>query len=218
MVIAYAVAKMQSIRQLRKTVDKINLLTKAGISASRHWDYTGFFEFKSQFSEGFADPNDSFHISRFMAPAYFQLSIGMNYKLVDYFSLFFPPVGARLTVVIDTSLTRRKEGACGIYNGNTTFWLVGSSINLIFKTDIMKNINLMAKLDIFSNYSYRPDKFVIGWENNILMKVNKYVALNVSSMLIYEKKAIVAENSGKFNEIVQFKVTDGVGLAYTIFH
>ena len=82
----------------------------------------------------------------------------------------------------------------------------------------MKNINLMSKLDIFSNYGYRPDKVVVGWENNILMKVNKYIALNLSSMIIYDEKAIVAENSGEFSEILQFKETFGVGLAYTIFH
>lgn len=49
--IAYGVAKMQSIRQLRKTDDKINFLTKVGLSASKRWDYTGFIEFRSQFSE-----------------------------------------------------------------------------------------------------------------------------------------------------------------------
>ena len=216
--IAYGVAKMQSIRQLRKTDDKINFFSKVGLSASKNWDYTGFFEFKSQFSEGFAYPNDSVHISRFMAPAYFQVAIGMNYKPVNYFSMFFSPVGVRLSVVMDSSLTQRKEGAYGIYGDNTVLWQVGSSINLILKKDIMKNINLMSKLDIFSNYGDRPDKVVIGWENNILMKVNKYISLNISSMLIYDEKAIVAENTGEFNEIIQFKESFGVGFSYTIFH
>jgi hypothetical protein len=216
--IAYGVARMQSIRQLRKTDDKINFFTKVGFSASKHWDYTGFFEFKSQFSEGFAYPNDSVHISGFMAPAYFQLSMGMNYKPADYFSVLFSPIGARLTVVTDTSLTQRKEGAYGIYGDHSALWQVGSSINLIFKKDIMKNINLMSKLDIFSNYGYRPDKVVVGWENNILMKVNKYISLNITSMLIYDEKAIVAENHGEFSDIIQFKETFGVGFSYTIFH
>ena len=96
--------------------------------------------------------------------------------------------------------------------------LTEALINLILKKDIMKNINLMSKLDIFSNYGDRPDKVVIGWENNILMKVNKYISLNISSMLIYDEKAIVAENTGEFNEIIQFKESFGVGFSYTIFH
>ncbi len=216
--IAYGVAKMQSVTQLRKTDDKINFLTKAGFSASKHWDYTGFFEFKSQFADGYKYPNDSVYVSSFMAPAYFQNSIGMNYKPVSFFSVFVSPIGARLTVVMDTSLTNRKEGSYGIYGDNRALWQVGGSINAIFKKDIMKNINLMSKLDIFTNFSERPDKVVVGWENNILMKVNKYIAVNFSSMLIYDEKAIVSDNNGSFSEIVQFRETFGVGLAYTIFH
>jgi hypothetical protein len=216
--IAYGVAKQQSITNLRKTDDKINFLTKGGIYAWKNWDYTGFFEFKSQFDEGFAYPNDSVHISRFMAPGYFQLSIGMNYKPVNYFSVFVSPVGARLTVVTDTSLTHRKEGAYGIFSDNTTLWQVGGSINAIFKRDIMKNVNLMSKLDIFSNYRNKPEKMIVSWENNILMKVNKYISVNISTILIYDDKAIVVENTGKFSEIIQFRETFGIGLAYTIFH
>lgn len=216
--LAYGVAKMQSVDKLRKTDDKINFLAKGGLYASEHWDYTGFFEFKSQFSEGFTYPNDSVHISRFMAPAYFQVSIGMNYKPVQYFSVFISPVGARLTVVNDTSLTHRKGGSYGIYGNHSTLWQAGGSINAIFKKDIMKNVNLMSKLDLFTNYSEKPDKIIVGWENNILMKVNKYISMNFSSMLIYDEKAIVAENSGKLSEILQFRETFGIGLAYTIFH
>lgn len=216
--IAYGISKQQSIKELRKTDDKINFMTKGGLYAWKNWDYTGFFEFRSQFDEGYAYPNDSVHISRFMAPAYFQLSIGLNYKPVNYFAVFISPVGARLTVVNDTSLTHRPEGAYGIYGDNSTLWQVGGSINALFKKDIMKNVNLMSKLDIFSNYGGRAEKVIVNWENNILMKVNKYISVNISTMFIYDDKAIVKENTGKFKAIAQFRETFGVGLAYSIFH
>lgn len=216
--IAYGVSKQQSIEKLRKTDDKLNFMTKMGFFAGKHWDYTGFFEFKSQFDDGFAYPNDSVHISRFMAPAYFQLSAGMNYKPVSYFSVFISPVGSRLTVVTDTSLTKRKDGAYGIYGDNSTLWQVGGSINAIFKKDIMKNVNLLSKLDIFSNYHERPEKVIVNWENNLFMKVNKYISVNVTTMFIFDHKAITKENTGKFSEIAQFRETFGVGLAYTFSH
>jgi len=216
--VSYGLSKLHSVKRLRKTDDKINFLTKGGLYAWKHWDYTGLFEFKSQFREGFAYPNDSVHISKFLAPAYFQLSVGMNYKPAGYFSVFISPVGARLTVVADTSLTHRKGGAYGISGDNFTLWQVGGSINAIFKKDILKNINLMSKLDVFSNYRDNPEKIIVGWENNILMKVNKYISVNLSTMLIYDDKAIVKKNSEKFKDIVQFRETFGIGLAYTIFH
>lgn len=215
--VAYGISKQQSANELRKTDDKIDILTKAGIYASEKWDYTGYFEFKSQFSNGYAYPNDSVHTSAFMAPGYFQLSVGMNYKPASFFSLFISPVGSRLTVVNDSSLTHRKEGAFGVNGDNKTLWQVGGSINAIFKKDIFKNVNLMSKLDIFSNYSQKQNKLVVGWENNILMKVNKYMSMNFSSTLIYDEKAITKDNSGNFFDILQFRETFGIGFAYTIF-
>ena len=216
--IAYGLSKQQSSTGLRKTDDKIDFLTKAGIYAWKHWDYTGFFEFKSQFSKGYTYPNDSVHISNFMAPAYLQLSLGLNYKPVPHFSLFISPVGSRLTVVNDSSLTHRKEGAYGVYGDNTTLWQVGGSVNAIFKKDVFKNVNLMSKLDVFSNYRDRPNKLIVGWENNILMKVNKYLSMNISTMLIYDEKAITKEPSENFLDIIQFRETFGVGFAYTLYH
>jgi len=175
------------------------------------------FEFKSQFSPGYAYPNDSVPISKFMAPGYFQLSLGMNYKPADYFAVFISPGGSRLTVVNDTALTMRPEGAFGVYGDNNTLWQVGGSVNAIFKKDIFKNVNLFSKLDIFSNYMNRPEKVVFSWENNILMKVNKYLAVNLSTMMIYDQNAIDKNNGGTFKDIIQFKETFGIGLAYTVF-
>lgn len=216
--IAYGLSKQQSSTGLRKTDDKIDIVTKGGIYAWKHWDYTGFFEFKSQFSKGFAYPNDSVYISNFMAPAYLQLSLGLNYKPVSHFSLFISPVGSRLTIVNDSSLTRRKEGAFGVMGDNTTLWQVGGSVNAVFKKDVFKNVNLMSKLDIFSNYRDKPNKIIVGWENNILMKVNKYLSMNISTMLIYDEKAITKDVPENAFDIIQFKETFGVGFAYTLNH
>lgn len=216
--IAFGLSKQKSYDKPRKTDDKINFQTKGGLYAMKHWDYTGLFEFKSQFAEGFNYPDDSNRISRFMAPGYFQLSIGMNYKPVSFFSFFVSPIGARLTVVKDSYLTNKEAngkviGAYGIFGDNTTLWQVGGSLNVIFKKDIMKNINLLSKLDVFSDYRKQPLKLIVGWENNILMKVNKYVSLNISTMLKYDINQLY---KGKARW--QFRETFGIGLAYTIFH
>jgi len=222
--IAFGLSKQKSYSKPRKTDDKINFQTKGGLYAWKHWDYTGLFEFRSQIKEGFTYPDDSNHISRFMAPGYFQLSLGMNYKPVSYFSVFVSPIGARLTVVNDSYLTNRTVkgkviGAFGVVGDNTTLWQVGGSLNVIFKKDIMKNINLLSKLDVFSNYRKNPLNLIIGWENNILMKVNKYISLNMSSMLKYDDNEPYKDKEGKIHgPRLQFRETFGIGLAYTIFH
>lgn len=217
--LAYGISYMQETDpSWRKINDKINLVSKGGLYAWKNWDYAGLFSFSSQFDKGFNYP-DSNYISKFMAPGYFQFSIGLNYKPVDYFSVLISPIGARLTVVNDKSLTSRPEGAYGIFNGNTTLWQIGASVNAIFKKDIAKNVNLMSKLDLFSDYRHNPQNIIVGWENNIMMKVNKYISLNLATMLIYDDNINSIDKEGiSHGPKTQFRETFSVGFAYTMSH
>ncbi len=223
--LAYGVNIQQTDPKVRKTNDKINFLTKGGIYAWKNWDYAGLFEFKSQFAQGFNYPNDSVYISKFMAPGYFQLSIGLNYKPVDYFAVFISPIGARLTVVNDSKLTNTMDqngnliGAFGVTGDNTTLWQVGGSVNAVFKKDIMKNVNFMSKLDLFSDYRHNPQNIIVGWENNLLMKVNKYISLTFTSMLIYDDNIKFTDKEGiTHGPRTQFRESFTVGLAYSYEH
>jgi hypothetical protein len=223
--LAYGKNMQQSDPKIRKTNDKINFLTKGGINAWHNWDYAGLFEFKSQFDNGYNYPNDSVPISKFMAPGYFQLSIGLNYKPVDYFSVFISPIGARLTIVNDSKLTNTRDqegkliGAFGVIGDNTTLWQVGGSVNAVFKKDIMKNVNYMSKLDLFSDYRHNPQNIVVGWENNILMKVNKYISLAFTSMLIYDDNIKYTDKEGvTHGPRTQFRETFALAFAYSLEH
>jgi hypothetical protein len=223
--LAYGVNFQQTEPKMRKTNDKINLLSKAGFKAWKNWDYAGLFEFKSQFDQGFNYPNDSVYISNFMAPGYFQLSLGLNYKPVDYFAVFISPIGARLTVVNDSKLTNALDekgkliGAFGVIGDNTTLWQVGGSVNVVFKKDIMKNVNLLSKLDLFSDYRHNPQNIIVGWENNLLMKVNKYISLAFTSMLIYDDNINSTDSEGNTHgPKTQFRETFAIGLAYSLEH
>jgi hypothetical protein len=223
--LAYGLNIQQSEPKVRKTNDKINFLTKGGITAWHNWDYAGLFEFRSQFDEGFNYPNDSVPISKFMAPGYFQLSIGLNYKPVEYFAVFISPIGARLTVVNDPKLTNIVDskgnliGAYGVVGDNTTLWQVGGSVNAVFKKDIMKNVNFMSKLDLFSDYLHNPQNIIVGWENNLLMKVNKYMSVNITTMLIYDDNIKYTDKEGiTHGPRTQFRETLSVGFAYTMEH
>ena len=194
-------------------------MTKGGLYAWKHWDYAGLFEFRSQFAEGFNYPNDSVHISKFIAPGYFQLSIGLNYKPVDYFAVFLSPIGVRLTIVNDKSLTNRPEGAYGVFGDNTALWQIGGSVNAVFKKDIMKNVNLMSKLDLFSDYRRNPLNIIIGWENNIMMKVNKYLSLNLSTRLIYDDNIPYKDKEGVIHgPRTKFREAFNLGFAFAIKH
>jgi hypothetical protein len=214
----YMVQKQQSFSKFRKADDRINVFTKAGLYAWNKWDYAGLLEFKSQIAKGYNYPNDSVYNSRLMAPGYFQLSLGMNYKPVDYFSVLISPIGARMTVVLDDSLSENE--AFGVKTGDKTLFQAGASVNAIYKRDIIRNVNLMSKLDLFTDYLKHPFTVVIvNWENLVIFKVNKYITLNVGTMLIHDNNIPYVDPNDKEKIVhgarTQFMETITVGFAYS---
>jgi hypothetical protein len=214
----------------RKTDDRIDLSSKLGHYAfGDHWYYSGLFDFKSQFDEGFNYPNDSNVVSRFMAPAFFVLSIGLDYKVKDYFSLFIGPLTGRETVV--NAPTLANAGAYGVqaatYDargyiitpGKTHLEEFGGYMKIAFKKDVMKNVNLQTKVELFSNYLKNPQNVVVNWEMLLALKVNKYISASLATQLMYDDKINTKElnNDGsiKYNgPRVQFKEILGIGISY----
>ncbi len=82
-------------RDLRKTEDKIDYTSTFGYKAYNKWNYTTMVNFKSQFTNGYRYPDDSTLISTFMAPGYLTLSLGLQYKPSDNFSIFISPASGR---------------------------------------------------------------------------------------------------------------------------
>jgi hypothetical protein len=214
----------------RKSDDKIDLASKYGRYAfADHWYYSGLFNFKSQFDNGYNYPNDTTVVSRFMAPTFFVLSIGLDYKIKDYFSLFIGPVTAKVTVVNDQTLA--DAGSYGVQKAtydNTGRLLspgkkhleeFGGYVKVAFKKDVMKNVNLATKLELFSNYLKDPQNIVVNWETLIAMRINKYISANVSTQLMYDDKVntkiLNPDKTYKVNgPRVQFKEVLSIGISY----
>lgn len=221
--LAYGFLNQESIKN-KKTDDKIDLSSQLGYSASKYWNYSLLFGFKTQFAEGFNYPDDSTVISHFMAPGYFQLALGMEYKPNDYFSLFLSPAGARLTVVNDVRLA--DLGAFGVdpatYNnanvlishGKKSRWEFGASLKAAVAKEIAKNVSLSSKLELFSDYLKKPQNIVVNWEVLLTLKVNSLLTTNIGTQLIYDDNIDILDKSGNKGPRTQFKEVIGVGLAY----
>jgi len=213
----------------RKTDDKIDFTSKYGRKASKSWYYAGLINFKSQMTPGYNYPDDSTKISNFLAPAYILGSIGMDYKPNKFFTLFISPITTKITIVNDQNLA--NAGAYGVEaavvdtSGNITTKgkmirsEYGGYLRTIFKKDVMENINLQTKLELFSNYSEKPSNIDVNWEVLIAMKVNKYISATISTQLIYDDDVDIAidKNSDgiieKIGPRVQFKEVLGIGLS-----
>lgn len=88
---------------MRKSTDRIELNSKLGYKTGGNWNYAGLISFKSQFAPGFNFPRtdgDSY-ISKFLAPAYINVALGMDFKK-DYISVFISPLTGKLQLLATT--------------------------------------------------------------------------------------------------------------------
>ncbi|MCW0481579.1 DUF3078 domain-containing protein [Gaoshiqia sediminis] len=199
-----------------KSDDKIDFNSKIGLKSGGNIFYSALFNFRSQFTNGYNYPDRDNPISRFLAPGYFTLALGADYKPNDQFSLFVSPLTGKLTVVTDDELS--DQGAFGVDIGKKSRSEMGAFLKAQFKTEVVKNVNLETKADFFSNYLDKPGNIDIHWDVMINMKINDYLSANVVTNLIYDddvKVPIDDNNDGiaeRSGSRVQFKELFGVGL------
>ncbi|MBN2728424.1 MAG: DUF3078 domain-containing protein [Bacteroidales bacterium] len=226
----YGIMK-QGDQDIRKTDDKIDLTSKFGRKLSKNAYIAALLNFKTQAMPGYNYPDDSTEISNFLAPGYVLFAAGYDYKKKDWLSLFFAPVTGKLTIVNDPILS--NAGAFGVTpavydpNDSTSILSPGEKTRLefggyfkgSFTKDIMENVKLSTKLELFSNYINNPLNIDIYWENTISMKINKYISANLSTTLIYDDDIKIDIKNSEGTVIgkgprTQFKEVFGLGFSY----
>lgn len=225
----YGIIK-QGDEKIRKNDDRLELNSKLGYKVNEtKFYYTILFNFRSQFAEGYNFPrtDSSLYISKFAAPAFTLFSIGIDYKPADYFSLFISPITARGIIVNDKRLS--DAGAFGVEPGEKFRAEVGAYLNTRFQKDVVKNVNFMTKLDLFSNYQEDPLNVDVNWEVLISMKVNSFLSVSIGTQLIYDDNTQIAlfrsvngadvpvmrlDGTQKTGPRLQFRQIFGVGLTY----
>lgn len=82
---------------LQKTTDKIDFSTKFGWEFHKAWYLTVLGGFRSQFAQGrdyVTGYNPS--ISKFLAPSYTDISVGIDWKPNDIFTIYLSPLAGRI--------------------------------------------------------------------------------------------------------------------------
>ena len=213
--LGYGIIK-QSGRGVRKSDDKLDLTSKYGYKSSSNWYYTGSFNFRTQFDKGYKydeDAGTKRKISNFMAPAYTLISLGMDYKPSDAFSLMISPVTGKTTFVLDDTLSSR--GAFGVKKGNKVRNEFGGFVKISYLQDIWEDVTLNTKLELFSNYLKEPENVDVNWEVKLTMKVNEYLSANFNTQLIYDDNINYVNAEGiEKGPRIQFKEVFGAGLSY----
>ena len=170
----------------RKNDDRIDLLSKLGYELNPKLNLAGLFNFHSQFSKGYKYLGDSARdlLSNFMAPGYFLLSVGLDFKPAEGLSIFASPVSSRWTIVNNDSLS--VKGSYGVSPGDRVKKEIGAFLNLTYITKISKTISYNGRLDLLSNYEHNPQNVDVMMNSTFAAKINKVLTGSVGLNLIYD--------------------------------
>jgi hypothetical protein len=169
-----------------KTDDRIDLISKLGYRTnSPQWYYSLLFNFRTQFTEGYVIEdavNVGEPISDFMAPAFSILSAGLDYKPNAKFSALFSPATLKTTIVT----VDRLAPLFGVEDGENVRFEIGAFVKMAYTDDIFENVNLLTRIDFFSNYLNNPENIDINWETFLTLKINSWLATSINVQIIYD--------------------------------
>ena len=228
--LGYGLLKQGKDAKFIKTDDKVDLTSKYGRKASKHWYYAGLVNLKTQMTAGYNYPNDSVKISDLLAPAYGLVAIGMDYKPSDKLTVFMSPVTSKNTIVANTTLA--NAGAYGVeaavYDaegkvitpGKKSRSEIGGYLRVVYQQTYFKDksVSITSKLDLFSNYKHNPQNIDVSWETIIALKINRFLTTTITTHLLYDDDISIAYDKNDDGIMdgqgprTQFKEVIGVGL------
>ena len=211
-----------------KTDDRIDFTSKYGYQTNNeNWYYSGLVNFRTQFAEGFEIEDGrelEIPISDFLAPAFSIVAIGADYKPNEKFSVFLSPATSKITIVT----VDRLATDFGLDAGDNARFEIGAFVKVSYQDDIFENVNLLTKIDLFSNYVENPQNVDVNWETLITMKVNNWLSATLTTQLIYDDDIIIgAKDAVIVDDIIatpavaggprtQFREVFSLGLSFKI--
>ncbi len=206
---------------IRKNEDRFEMNSKLGQKAFNHWFYTAQFNMLTQLFNSYEYPKDAERklVANFMSPGYFTLSLGMDYKPNNNFSLVISPIAGKWNFVRDTA--KISAGRYGISEEGKRFKReAGAQLNLISKVNnLFKIMSINNELKVFMSYE-KKDRFLnlgkddeekkripltANWKMTLNFKINYFMSASIYTETIYDENY-----SRKF----QFKENLNLGIKF----
>lgn len=198
---AYGLTKIKGDNKIAKTDDRLELNSLWGKKAKGDWYCSLFFNFKTQMDAG-SDKNN-LKISHLFSPAYFQFGPGILWKKSNNLSVNFSPSTAKL-ILVHEHFTEFGP-SFGVLQGDSSRFEFGASVFVNYKFNVMTNVSIENRLNLYSNYLDNPQNVDIDYQMHLVMKINKYLSANVVLQTIYDDNSIQA---------VQVSEVFGIGVNY----
>ncbi len=207
MKLGFQTSRTDSVHKFKTNNDLIRLTSKLGLQAHKRWYYTLQLLAWTQFTKGLK-ANDEFVYSDFFSPFNLNIGVGMEYKVEAMNkkltgSLNFLPLSFNFIYVGRQNLASRY----GISGDHRTRENFGSNFTADLKWQLAEQIAWKTRFYAFTSY----DRALIEWENQIELKVTKYISANLFLYPRYDDSNARDDKMGYF----QFQEYSSIGLTYS---
>lgn len=186
-----------------KNEDKFEIQSKIGLKAFRHWNYASQFDMNTVFFKGYSSPDRTEQTAEFFAPAYFTLSLGLDFKPKSNISLYLSPIAGQWIYMRDT--TDIDPTRYGIEAGKRSKSDAGAKVELKNNHELWNFLKVDHRLILFSSYYDNPEYITVDWQVTLNFKINDFLQTSVYINAVYDR-----HNSKK----VQLKETLGLGVNF----
>lgn len=218
----------------RKTDDHLELVSTFGYKFSNDsdWYHTVRSSFQSQFTDSYNYPNRDNSISHFMAPGYFFLGAGAEYKIDQNDLLFYvSPLTQKTTFVLNQRLA--NDGAFGvreavrdvdgniISRGRRIRGETGILLKNEYRKQITEDIEAYSRLSLFTDYFQNFGNIDVDWELIIDFRVNEFIKARIGSHIRYDDDISVQRTNDEGELVddgprIQWKQQLGIGILIEI--
>lgn len=225
--------------EIRKNLDLLETNSKLNHKAFGKFDFSAIMLFKTQVAPGkiytkVAEKEVSSLVSKFMNPAILTIGIGLDYKPDKETSINFSPLSYKGTFVpaggqiTADSLIPGKidQTRYGVPLGKTSKHEPGASFMISKNSRPFKNLSMINRLQLFTNYINNPQNIDVDWEMIAVYNLNWFTDLRLNTHLIYDDDTRTTVMKGgapvyledgkteKKTARVQFKELFGVSLVF----
>lgn len=194
---AYGLVKNQN-EDIKKNEDRIEIYSLIALKNKGRWSYSAFFNLKSQWSNGYKYSQgangvvDRTLTTKFLSPAYSQVGVGMFYKKDDNFWFNYGLLSARYIMVnpVFTETLLDGENYFGVEKGESGRFEAGGMISAYYKKEIMKNMLMENKLNLFQNYLEDPLNIDVDYTLSLEFTINQFFSTNILLQILYDDNAI----------------------------
>jgi hypothetical protein len=209
----------------RKSADKINFSSKFGYEVANKFFITGLITFKSQHTDSYRYPqqfpnlNEPKKMTSFLSPAYTDISLGIDWKYNEHFSIYLSPAAGLVTSCPDSLL----RADYGVPIDKMSITTVGPKMKTTVNTTF-KGIKIATVLELYTPYKDPDQKFgnfKVDWDLSLSYQFLKMLNFRITTSLRYNEKVKFDEYENGIDQPrtrirrVQFKEIVGIGVVYT---